>query len=275
MRIPLKQKKHHSVRPFSRNDLNLITETFTNFVTLGQLASNEPSNQVTVLRVDVDHDLFGAAKLAQLLQRKAIRATFFIRHDASYSSELFRESRRSKEMRWMRQIVELGHEVGIHNNYLAQSLRVGGSPRSDFSKDISFLRTSGVEITGTSAHGDRLCRSKNFRNVEIFSDRKRWTEETRDAAIEDAVGTVDPTEFGLLYEAYDWAFRVYYCDVGGTFVCKGPGRGTQAPPPVNVRDGENISCILIHPIWWDFESSPRKSLPPSVRFADTNSSPHV
>lgn len=253
-------------RPFSTSDLNLIVENFSNFQTLRDLCFNDEYEIATVLRVDVDHDLFGAVMLAKFLYKKAIQGTFFIRHDAEYSRKLFSSSERSDEANSLRTIIALGHEIGLHNNYIAQAVRGGGAPIINLEKDLSLLETFGIEIAGTSAHGDRLCHTHNFRNVEIFADRKRWTEQIRHTVIEDAVGQVKPLEYGLHYEAYDWFFEHYYCDVGGRFIYKGSGRGTQAPPPPEIRNGKDIVCILLHPIWWNLNSKSVESNGATIAF---------
>ena len=62
----------------------------------------------------------------------------------------------------------LGHEIGVHNNAIAQSLRTGRPPAVSLGEALDALRRHGLVITGTAAHGDGLARRLGFLNNEMF-----------------------------------------------------------------------------------------------------------
>lgn len=233
--------------------------TEAKFITLADLHNlqqnpdRKSGSKLVTLRIDVDHDLRGAGALALRLGRQHISATFFLRSDAWYSQHLRAKRRLSQPYFSPDFFSELGHEVGFHNNLLANFLRHGVDPRREMTSFLHNLRRRGAIVRGSSAHGDRLCRELDFRNVEVFQGRAFRPNQERDPRITPHLQTIRPAEFGLDYEAYDWIFGRYVTDVGGTLLDKGRGRGTEAPAGPVVHDAPNVTCILIHPIWWDWD----------------------
>ncbi len=170
-----------------------------------------------------------------------------------------------------REIQSLGHEINLHNNVAAIALRTGQDPIELLQQEIMFLRIHGINITGTSTHGDRICRELDFRNFELFSEcvyEKRGGPRTvrhEEHSVE--LGTVSMRDLGLAYEAYDIPRDLYLSDSGGRLRTHTDTRGRGG----KLRDQlghlypyAKIVGILTHPIWWDFQ---RDTIPPA---SDTN-----
>lgn len=216
---------------------------------------------VLIIRHDVDHDYETALCMARMEHGRGLRATYCILHSAWYygMSEDGRMQRTREVVDCCLELQSLGHEVNLHNNFPATALRHGGDARRMLEQELHFLRLHGIEIAGTSTHGDALCRQLDFRNYEIFSESV-YPSRGGPRTVEHGgnrvnLGAVSMSEFGLEYEAYDIPRDVYVTDSGGTLRQRRNTRGRAGkrraemgqPPPYPAIVG-----ILTHPIWWDF-----------------------
>lgn len=217
---------------------------------------------ILLLRHDVDHDIDTALKIAKWEQQRELRATYCILHTAWYYGEVKKRGleRYQYVLDVCMEIQSLGHEINLHNNVAAIALRTGQNPVELLQQEIMFLRIHGINITGTSTHGDRLCRDLNFRNYELFSEcvyEKRGGPRTvshEGHSVE--LGTVSMRDLGLAYEAYDIPRDVYVTDSGGrprTILGTCGRAGKRRAEMENEPPYPMIVGILTHPIWWDFQ----------------------
>ena len=198
------------------------------------------------LRHDVDDNrgsLDVALQFARWEADRGYGSTYFLLHGSHY---------------WPRvqfvalELATLGHEVGIHVNALAESLRTGSDPLELLAVALRELRSSGVPVIGAVAHGDPLCyrpdRSLEFVNDEIFLEcprpevgsvprvvrgNGRWT-------------TIEPVPlatFGLEYESNRLPRGVYLSDSGSRWSSSFDDvvRGFSDSPQLH---------LLVHPDWW-------------------------
>ncbi len=229
-----------------------------------EAAKGEKANgkEILILRHDVDHDYETALRMAHWEHEHDLRATYCILHTAWYYGELKNgRMTRSREMLdCCRKLQALGHEINLHNNFVVLALQTGADPSRLLADELLFFRLHGVDIHGTSSHGDSLCRDLHFRNFELFSecigDRFGGPRTLTHHGRQVELGAVSMSAFGLEYEAYDIPFDRYITDSGhrprtvlGTRGRAGKRRSEmEIEPPYPMIVG-----ILTHPIWWDFQ----------------------
>lgn len=228
---------------------------------------------ILILRHDVDHDIDTALKIARWEQQRELRATYCILHTAWYYGEAKEHGfeRYQYVVDACQEIQSLGHEINLHNNVAAIALRTGQDPIEMLQQEIMFLRIHGINITGTSSHGDRICRELDFWNFELFSEcvyeERGGPRTVRHEGHSVELGMVSMRDLGLAYEAYDIPRDVYVTDSGGR---PRTALGTRGRAGKRRSEMENeppypmIVAILTHPIWWDFQ---RDTIPPA---SDTN-----
>lgn len=218
-------------------------------------------DEVLLIRHDIDNDIENAVKLARWEADHGIRATYCVLHTAWYYGR-FEQGRllaRSEDMvEACREIQDLGHEINLHNNAVTVALRTGTDPYDVVEEELDYLRSRGLDIQGTSTHGDGLCHKLGYRNLELFSetapDGARTLEHEGNQV---TIGTRSMAEFGLTYEGYDLPRDIYISDSGGKLVAVAdtPGRAGKSRAELSVPYRKVVG-ILVHPCWWDLESTP-------------------
>lgn len=174
-----------------------------------------------LLRHDIDHDPVTAVKMAEWEHARGLRATYCVLHSAWYYGRLNGTSydRTSDVTEAVRRIHDLGHEISFHNNIVTVALTEGVNPEELLSVELEFLRSLGSPVTGTSSHGDKLCRVLHYKNYELFSecivDRNGGPRTLCYRGHKILLGAHSMYEFGLEYEAYHIHRDVYISDAGG------------------------------------------------------------
>ncbi len=223
------------------------------------------------LRHDVDgtnartrHALQTAVQMAEWEAARGYRSTYYILHTAPY---------------WMAagfaaaldRIAELGHEIGIHADCLAEAMSTGRDPDQILDEALATLRGLGFQIRGVVGHGNPLCNRDAapgepwFANDEQFDLCRRPDYGAADRIINRGSRTLKLAprplaDFGLEYEAlwsaHPFAFRI--SDSGGKWlnpgwdetVVKWQGQraayGHVTSPTREVRQLH----ALVHPDWW-------------------------
>lgn len=258
-------------RPFDLADLarfERLFESATAVVGMRQVAEGARERRIIGLRHDVDRDLEAALSFALWEHERGYRATYFLLHTADYwhgpdYSEGFTDP--PDELREaVRVLVELGHEVGFHNNCLAASL-VSGVPADEILEhELAALRSLGAEVVGDAAHGDPLCwdrpqdratRRLLFANYEMFVECAKPGNGEPDRTIErDGLSlTLAPrplADFALVYESFFLPRSVLAHDSNGepkvSWIDGRVERGwhSLALPPTGQMH------VLLHPEWW-------------------------
>lgn len=148
------------------------------------------------------------------------------------------------------QFEELGHEVGIHVNAIAEALRHRRSPEWILIEALGDLRSVGLRIDGCVAHGDPLCRDGDrlrFVNDEMFveSARPDVGKPNRILSADGVAFRLEPkprSEYHLSYDP-NWLRRSNYLSESG-------GRWSQPFDDVVDAFGNGQLHMLIHPDWW-------------------------
>ena len=221
---------------------------------------DQGDDKVLLIRHDIDHDIENAIKIAEWEHNNGFRSTFCILHTAWYYGEFNGQGYRHSDLllRSVDRILELGHEINLHNNLAVLSLQTGCDPFAVLESELAYFDRRGIPIVGTSTHGDGLCRELNFRNWEIFTeccdDRfggpRTIQHEAAGGRRELRLGERSMSDFGLEYEAYDIARDVYTTDSGGNLRVRQQLKGRRNFGRTPGR-GETIG-VLTHPIWWKF-----------------------
>lgn len=266
--------------PFTAEDLaemdDLLFSRASAVVAMEDVYDGHRDPNAIGLRHDVDgtnhatrEALQTAVKIAEWESERGYRSTYYVLHTAPY---------------WMApgfaaaldRIAELGHEIGIHADSLAEGLKNGRDPDQILDEAIGTLRDLGFRIRGVAGHGNRFCNHDRnieageitFANDEQFLECARPQEGLPDRTITrgDITLTLRPrplSDFGLEYEAlkiaYDGAsvmpFRI--SDSGGRWLNPGWEETVekwngerrdypQTKPCPQVRQLH----FLLHPDWW-------------------------
>lgn len=209
------------------------------------------------IRHDIDHDLDKAITMARLESEYGYRSTYFLLHTAPYW--------KNGDTQVIKELVRLGHNVGIHNNALAEWVRNPDGP-----KPITTIRNakmrlndiSGMPVRTTSAHGDKLCRERGFCNYDM------WFESPYPRGhfnyTEDIMHDFSNIERIGLMEAYFVRRDAYLTDTGHKW--QGAIAGMIPPfeyfaeslgPAETVESFNRIQTgimqLLVHPCWWEVE----------------------
>lgn len=186
--------------------------------------------------IGLRHDIDGAGALdvavrfAEWEAHRGYAATFFVLHTAAYWDAPGFGAKLDR-------IVELGHEVGLHVNCLAESLRTGRDPDLILEDALGTLRGYGFQIRGVAGHGDPFCNRDRgpgegtMANDEHFTNCARPQEGAPDRVI--TRGNISLklrprplSDFGLEYEAlilaHTLGFKPYrISDSGGRWLNPG------------------------------------------------------
>lgn len=235
--------------PFTFSDLEeLHTELFSRadrVVPMRDVAKGDTGRTTIGLRHDVDDNpgaLDTAFRLAEWECEHGYSSTYYLLHGSHYWDE--------EMLLIAHEIEDLGHEVGLHVNAIAEALRLKRDPAMIVDEALTYLR-SAVKVRGCVAHGDPLCRAGGgirFVNDEVFSECARpdvgpATRTLSHSGFDLRLAPLPLTTFDLEYDA-NWLSR-------GDYLSDSGGRWSQPFEDVVERWPELGQLhILIHPDWW-------------------------
>jgi hypothetical protein len=182
-----------------------------------------PNKQI-IFRVDIDHSVKKAEKLGIIFEILGINASFFIRlHAKEYNPFSF------ENYRIIKNLIKNGNEIGYHSEIIDQSNIWGEDPEVCLIKDIDILnRIFDIKISGIASHGGMT----GLNNLDFWKDKKA-------------------SDFGLLYEAYDWFNDMFYISdsVWTQWKCYNKGKlkeGDHRSFDKHVMDKHPLIYLLIH-----------------------------
>jgi len=239
--------------PFQREDLfeldSALLSQADRVVPMRDVFKGDTGPRVIGLRHDVDDNLGSfdtALRMAEWEFEQGYSSTYFLLHGSHYWSD-----------EWLcavPRLEELGHEVGIHVNAIAEALRLRTDPHIILTEALSELRATGVRVVGCVAHGDQpICRKANFCNDELFTESARPALGAPDRLIEyeGVICPLIPVSRKAYQLEYDpnWLSR-------GDYLSDSGGRWSQPFEDVAGRFGERQLHMLIHPDWWSEAFAP-------------------
>ncbi len=210
-------------------------------VPLRELAGAQPP--AVGLRHDVDDRLESAVAFARLEHARGIRATYFVLHTAPYYRH---DERFAATLRMLQD--ELGHEIGWHNDLLTLEHLEGVDTASYLAAELAWLRDVGIDVRGTAAHGSPHCHRLGYHNNYVFSG---WDERQPGFPAVHVRRKLDPSVFGLEYEAYHLPYDVYVSD--SSFE-----RGKRIDPTtfdLGALGASQRAVVLVHACHWDRSSA--------------------
>lgn len=176
-----------------------------------------------ILRHDIDRRQERALRMAEIEASEGVRSVYFALQTRSWFN-------REIHLEELYRIQMMGHEIGWHNNALATWLRAKKrneniSLREIVRSQLNELRFAGLDISGTSSHGSKLCYDLGFLNYQIWeeyedyrkkNEKRGWSENNRrkyrDKKVEHPVFRL--REFALDYEIYFIGYDYYLTDSG-------------------------------------------------------------
>jgi len=263
---------------FGPDDLELLEELFesaTAVVPMAQIAAGATDSRIIGLRHDVDHDLEAALTFAAWENERGYRATYFFLPTADYwhggpdgELSIFERPGWPKPSAELAEAVKvisaLGHEIGFHNNALAEAL-VSGRPAAEILRlELDALRALGVKVIGDAAHGDPACwdrphdrqnRTCLFANYELFAECPAPHRGDPDRLISTPLGELrlDPqpmADFGLEYESFYLKRSVLISDSAGEPKVAEYAGDTRFDWDELELPEEGQLHVLLHPEWW-------------------------
>jgi hypothetical protein len=167
-----------------------------------QLAPLAAQRVRVMIRHDVDHDLVCAVEMSQLEQAFGLAASYYLHHASSYyygrfdSDGLFHRYEGAAPL--YRRIQANGAEVGLHADPFAICQR-GIDGIAALRTELDWLRSQGLKITGTTAHGSAPYYGAE--NFEVFRQYKVLPQATIELGGEPvALGCLSAEQLGLCYE---------------------------------------------------------------------------
>jgi hypothetical protein len=186
------------------------------------------------LRHDVDSRLGSALELARREAERGLPATYFVLHTAPYWSD-------PELLARLRQLQELGHEVGLHHDLVTLEKLRGVDTGERLRTDLDRLRSSGIEIRGAAAHGSPWCHLLGYHNNYVFAG---WDEPVQGFPNHEVTQKLRPADFGLEYEAYHLGEDAYFSDA------RFEGGHRWHPDGLFLQAGQR-AIVLVHPCHWD------------------------
>jgi hypothetical protein len=219
-------------------------------VPLREFSSTQSESQTVVaLRHDVDYRLDSALEMARLEQERGLSATYFVLHTAPYWA------RRDLVPHLLTLQDGHGHEVGWHNDLVTLECVYGGDAREFLSEQLERLRTAGIRIEGSAAHGSPYCYRFGYHNNYFFADfdgeeqpglpNSQVVETQRGLC---RIPKARLGEYGFLYEAYHLDHDLYFSDA--SFDERGLRWHTDRLD-FNAFIAGGRAIILVHPCHWD------------------------
>ena len=176
-------------------------------------------DKVLLLRHDVDFAPERAAQMAKVEHDLDVKSTYFVRvHAEDYNPFGF------KSYLALREISQMGHEIGLHFENLDLSYITGEDPSSILGREIATLQgILGIKVRGIAAH-------KDFSGIDNS----------------DFVRTIDPAKYDVEYEASELTKD---CLLVSDSLRRWSRTNGRCACQVLQEDPPRI-CLLTHPHFW-------------------------
>ncbi|MBS3648522.1 hypothetical protein KEU06_07760 [Pseudaminobacter sp. 19-2017] len=257
------------------------------------------------VRHDVDYHLGRALLMGLVEQDCGVRSTFYLLPPghggipANYYGRLRGKGieHAPTMIEAAHRLVAMGHEIGLHNDFIALS-RITGVPAQELiTAEIAWFAAEGIAISGSAAHGSKFSRGLGYVNYEVFKECDRrlatvfvdrevpamYGREIADGSFQFTLNSVPMADVGLSYEAYFIGPCFYLMDSGGQMTIRWFEEGRPMVETIDVLDAERLADAygrsgspgiqaLIHADHWLFgrtdavealrRAAPREPKPP-------------
>ena len=125
------------------------------------------------LRHDIDVDLNVAFQFSEIESNLGFRSTYFILHTAPYylanSNNMAVHS--EKIIPILKTMQDDRHfEIGWHNDLVTLQVIYNINPVTFLHNELNWLRSNGINIVGTAAHGSNYCKTYHYMNFYFFEE---------------------------------------------------------------------------------------------------------
>lgn len=215
-----------------------------------------PGKIVIGLRHDVDLDLHKAYNLSVVENNVGVRSSFFILHTADYYlDDPSKITVHNESIIPVLQEMQnnFHHEIGWHNDLVTLQLVYGVDPILFLDQELDWLRSNGLNITGTASHGSSWCYNYKYLNYYFFEDFKNPV--TGQFVNNDSAFVMDKwisikhgrlNDFGLDYEAYFLDNNKYYSDA---LIIDGKRWSIDMLDLNSLQPGDR-AILLSHPVYY-------------------------
>lgn len=130
------------------------------------------------LRHDVDWSIENAFAMAKLEHELGLRSTYFLLHpDGQITGRNYFGHIENGQLvidpklfAWASRLIDLGHEVALHNDLISLALATRRQPGEFLEQIVEAFTRKGMPLVGSVAHGSRTCRDLGYMNYQIFED---------------------------------------------------------------------------------------------------------
>ena len=125
------------------------------------------------LRHDVDVDLNIAYEFSKYESGLGFRSTYFILHSAPYylADQNNMAVHSEKIIPILKKMQDEMHfEIGWHNDLVTLQVIYNIDPVVFLHNELNWLRSNGLQITGTAAHGSSFCKTYHYMNFYFFKE---------------------------------------------------------------------------------------------------------
>jgi len=238
--------------------LNKVSDTSKYIVLpLNEFRQTFNSKKVVIgLRHDVDIDLNVAYKFSLMEASLGFRSTYFILHSAPYylanpNNMAVHTSDIIPILKSMQN--DYHFEIGWHNDLVTLQVIYNINPVSFFHGELNWLRSNGLNIIGTAAHGSNYCKTLHYMNFYFFEEctypvvpnRENNITVPKDGKLITLIkGKL--SDFDLKYEAYFLNNNKAFSDA----VITNGIRWNIGMLDLNQLQAGDRAIILLHPIHW-------------------------
>jgi hypothetical protein len=208
------------------------------------------------LRHDIDLDLKVAYEFSKIEYDLGFRSTYFILHTAPYylADQNNMALHSEKIIPILKKMQNERHfEIGWHNDLVTLQVIYNFDPVVFLHNELSWLRSNGLQIAGTAAHGSNYCKTYHYMNFYFFQEcsypilvgRENNITVPKDGKMI-TLKKGHLNDFNLEYEAYFLNNNKAYSDA----VIKDGVRWNIGMLDLSsLKPGDRI-IILLHPIHW-------------------------
>jgi len=235
----------------------LVTSNHFMIVTQKDFPTATSTDKVIIsLRYDLDDDINNAVRFAYREHKFGIKSTYYVLHTANYygvtSENYFK--RNDKIKYYLHKIQnDFGQEIGWHNDLVTLQIVYNLDPKEFLRTELSWLRSNGINIFGTVAHGSEYCYVYHYLNSYFwkhspgsfggsFDNWEFIPKNGENIKIEKD----DLSSYNLEYDGNLYAYDYFYADcdrVNGELWHMGMVNFDTIQP------GKKV-IILLHPQYW-------------------------
>lgn len=166
-----------------------------------------PDEKLIGLRHDVDSELNHALKIAKIEHDAGVKATYFVRHTASYFHKNISSNKINdkllKKLKYLQNT--LGHEIGLHTDLMPIEFIYKKDPVLFVKELINLLKDNGINIVGIAPHGNLF--HHIYRQKYIVKNK-----EIKNSIFVDPYIEFNKQMFNVSYEAYSLEHDKYFSD---------------------------------------------------------------